>query len=77
MVRNRNHKWPEWFNDACAARKKAFLMALKTGQARQACEQLHREYRAEAQRAKQRYTRTRAVDSCASCSKKIRLYTIF
>eukprot|EP00983_Pelagomonas_calceolata_P117470 1160419-Pelagomonas_calceolata.AAC.5 len=44
------------------ARKNAFLIALKTGQARHACEQLHREYRAEAQRAKQRYTRTRAAE---------------
>eukprot|EP00983_Pelagomonas_calceolata_P030241 948379-Pelagomonas_calceolata.AAC.1 len=58
LVRNRNHKRPEWFNDACTARKKAFLIASKTGQARHACEQLHREYRAVQQHAKRRYTRT-------------------
>eukprot|EP00983_Pelagomonas_calceolata_P078185 1154183-Pelagomonas_calceolata.AAC.10 len=43
-------------------RKKAFLIALKTGQARHACEQLHIEYKAEAQCAKQRYTRTQAAE---------------
>eukprot|EP00983_Pelagomonas_calceolata_P053030 1143116-Pelagomonas_calceolata.AAC.1 len=32
------------------------------GQARHACDQLHREYRAEAQRAKRRYTRNQAAD---------------
>eukprot|EP00983_Pelagomonas_calceolata_P064955 1148384-Pelagomonas_calceolata.AAC.1 len=52
MVRNRNHKRPERFNNVCTARKTAFLIALKAGQAKHACEQLHREYGAEAQRAK-------------------------
>eukprot|EP00983_Pelagomonas_calceolata_P134648 1162079-Pelagomonas_calceolata.AAC.4 len=61
-VRNRNHKRPEWFNDVCTARKKSLLIALKAGQAKHACDQLHRDYRAEAQRAKQQYTRTPAAD---------------
>eukprot|EP00983_Pelagomonas_calceolata_P085699 1156612-Pelagomonas_calceolata.AAC.1 len=52
MVRNRNHKRPERSNDVCTARKKAFLIELKAGQANHASDQLHREYRAEAQRAK-------------------------
>eukprot|EP00983_Pelagomonas_calceolata_P025629 804494-Pelagomonas_calceolata.AAC.1 len=37
-------------------------MALKTGQARHACEQLHRDYRAVQKRAKRRYIHTQAVD---------------
>eukprot|EP00983_Pelagomonas_calceolata_P130518 1161691-Pelagomonas_calceolata.AAC.2 len=59
MVRNRNHKQPEslWRGSMMcvqplAGKKKAFLIALKTGQARHACDRLYREYRAEAQRAK-------------------------
>eukprot|EP00983_Pelagomonas_calceolata_P042588 1138560-Pelagomonas_calceolata.AAC.1 len=53
---------PLWFDAECSQKKKrAFIIAAKSGVAWNACQQLQRQYKSCAQQAKRRYTQVRTA----------------